>query len=220
MFVAQTALWVAWNVFLAAIPVATGLAMAALIERFTLRSRRVPLAAWTPVALVWFVFLPNTCYLLTEWRHFIANGNFVELATAAETRQSYLLPIARWSLFYVFYSGIGIVTFGLSIRPVERVLRRLNAPMNLLAAPFFFVTSLGVYMGLIVRLNSWDLGARPGHVLEVALHGLTTPELLRTIVAFAICLWILYELVDIWLDGVQLRIERWRQTAARSREKA
>jgi uncharacterized membrane protein len=214
----QTASWVAWNVFLAAIPMAAGTALATAIDRFTLRAQRVPLAAWAPFALLWFAFLPNSCYLLTEWRHFILNGNFLELATAAETNHIYLLSIAQWSLFYVFYSGVGILSFGLSIRPVDRVLRSLNVPTRLLAAPFFFATSLGVYMGLIIRLNSWDLWTRPMYVAQVALHGLTTPELFRTIVAFAVCLWVLYELVDIWLDGVQLRIDRARQMAAESRE--
>ena len=72
--------------------------------------------------------------------------------------------------------------------------------------PFFLLTSLGVYLGLIVRLNSWDIVTRPGRVLDIAVRAVLNPLLLETILVFAFLLWLLYETVDIWVDGLMDRL--------------
>ena len=77
--------------------------------------------------------------------------------------------------------------------------------MGLLAIPFFLLVSLGVYLGLIVRLNSWDLLSRPRYVADIALDAFTRPLLLKAIFVLAAFLWVLYVTVDIWLDGFQAR---------------
>jgi uncharacterized membrane protein len=198
--------WILWNLSLAAIPVVLASLLAAGAGAWTLRRKRVPWIVWTPLALAWFAFLPNTCYLLTEWRHFLFDSHFTGLREAADTNRLLMLAVARQGLFFLLYSAFGVLCFGLSIRPVERLLRQARAPLLLWAVPFFFLTSLGVYMGLVVRLNSWDIVTRPGHVLHVALRAMANPLLLRTIVVFAIMLWLLYEVVDIWVDGVTARL--------------
>lgn len=202
----QPVYWILWNILLSVIPVGAAYLLAWGVETFTLDRKRVPWLVWLPLALFWFAFLPNTCYLLTEWRHFLFDEHFTSLRDAAETDRTLMLAVARQGLFFLVYSGIGVLCFTLSIRPIERLLRKLRANLTLFALPFFFLTSLGVYMGLIVRLNSWDIVTRPGHVLSVALRALTTPLLLETIVIFAFLLWLLYQIVDIWVDGATLRI--------------
>jgi uncharacterized membrane protein len=198
--------WILWNLSLAVIPVVVGYLLAAGAQTWTLRRRRVPWIAWLPLALVWFAFLPNTCYLLTEWRHFLFDAHFTSLRNAADTNRTLMLNVARQGLFFLIYSGVGVLCFALSIRPIEQLLRQTRAPLLPWAVPFFFLTSLGVYMGLIVRLNSWDILTRPGYVLGIAVHAMTTPLVLKTILVFAVLLWMLYELVDIWVDGAAARL--------------
>ncbi len=200
--------WIAWNIFLAVIPVMAAYLLAAGAQAWTVRRRRVPWIVWLPLILVWFAFLPNTCYLLTEWRHFLFDAHFTTLRDAADTNRVLMLRVARQGLFFLIYSGVGVLCYTLSIRPIEQLLRAARAPLLLWAVPFFFLTSLGVYMGLIVRLNSWDIVTRPGHVLNIAVRAITNLLLLKTILIFAVLLWILYELVNIWVDGVVARLAR------------
>ena len=68
--------------------------------------------------------------------------------------------------------------------------------------------SLGVYLGLIERLNSWNVVNHPAYVLRVTLIALTTPHLVRVISAFAVLLWIIYQLGDVWADGMALRLRK------------
>ena len=199
--------FVIWNLFLAIIPVVLAYAMAGGIRRWTLQRRRVPWIVWLPLAAAWLAFLPNTCYLLTEWRHFLFDQPMPDLIRQADTNRQVMLDIAEMGLFYLIYSALGVLTFTLSIRPVQRVLRKAGMRLLPLGTLFYFLVSLGVYLGLIVRLNSWDLLQRPRHVASVIVQALTTPALLEVIVVFAALLWVMYELTNLWVDGVVLRLQ-------------
>jgi uncharacterized membrane protein len=198
--------WTLWNLSLAFAPVVMGWAVAALLAR-TKRSRLLWLVL-LPVAIVWLAFLPNTCYLLTEWRHFLYDPQFQSLHDRADVFRPAMIKVAEWGLFYIAYSGFGMVCFTAAIRPVARQAARSKLMPNLWAAPFFFLVSLGVYMGLIVRLNSWDIIKRPGHVWEVAVSALTNPVLLKVIGIFGLLLWLVYFLMDAWADGLMARLHK------------
>jgi uncharacterized membrane protein len=204
----QSIHWIVWNILLAVIPVVAAYLLAAGATEYSLRPNGVTWLAWLPLALVWFAFLPNTCYLLTEWRHFLFDPYFTTWRMNADNNATTRLIVARQGLFFLVYSGVGVFCYTLAIRPIERLLRRTRVNPLLLAPPFFFFTSLGVYMGLIRRLNSWDIVNRPRLVWDLALHALTTPILLQVISVFAVLLWLLYEIVDIFVDGVAQRLGR------------
>jgi uncharacterized membrane protein len=192
-----------WNLLLACVPVVLGLALARGLSR-----TGSPRWHWLPVALAWLLFVPNTCYLLTEWRHIFARLEYQELFRKAHESQAGLL----WLLFLcgcgIVYSGMGILTFVLAVRPLERLARERGVRVGALAAPFFFLVAHGVYLGLVLRFNSWDAVTRPGAVFEAMLGAFTHPVLLGLTAAFAFCLWLAYLGVDIWLDGLLLRLKR------------
>ena len=198
--------WVLWNVFLAAVPVIVGYALALGAIHFTIRRRVIPLALWLPLLAVWFVFLPNTCYLLTEWRHFLANNEMSAILAHADEDPGVMLSVAKWGLFFLVYSGIGAATFVLSIRPIHDLLRRLRVPGWIPGVPFFFLMSFGVYLGLIVRLNSWDIAHRPLHVWDETVQAFGRFRLMEAVVVFAVLLWLLYWLGDLIADGLMYRI--------------
>jgi uncharacterized membrane protein len=196
-----------WNLMLAAIPVAMAYGLAwGLGGRG--KQRNLPLWVCIPLALAWLAFLPNTCYLLTEWRHLLFDPQWADLFDVAVSDRRAMLSIAKWALFFLSYSGLGVLSFVLAIRPLEQwFLSRRGKPW--MVAPFlFFLTSLGVYLGLIVRLNSWDLLNRPMFVWDTAIAALTRPAYLNAILVFAGILWALYEAVDIWVEGIEARLRR------------
>lgn len=197
-----------WNLFLAVVP-----ALLAYLVAWGLgKGGKRPLPLWVclPLVLVWFVFLPNTCYLLTEWRHLLFDRRWAGLLDAGRTDRIAMLKTAKWALFFLAYSGTGVLLFALAVRPMEQWLRANGRNPLPFAPVFFFLMSLGVYLGLIERLNSWDIINRPRHVLDEAVEGVTNRMLLISIGVFAALLWALYEAVDIWVDGVAERIKRLR----------
>lgn len=194
---------IAWNLLLAVIPVALAYLLAWLLRK-RLKPAGIVLLA-LPLGIAWLAFLPNTCYLLTEWRHLLFDNRWEPLLDAGHQSRVAMYQTAKWALFFLLYSGTGIFLFVLGVRPMEHWLRSTGQKSFLYAPPFFFLVSLGVYLGLVLRLNSWDLVRRPQFVLNVALEAVTSRPLLVAIGIFAAILWALYEGADIWVDGVRAR---------------
>ena len=205
---------VCWNVFLALVPIALGWVLSRIIRQ----SRRIGnlQLLWSiPVGAVWLLFLPNTCYLLSEWRHYLTPISATPIIYRAQHDHGALFALLASTLFYVTYSGTGMISFVLSIWPVEHAIRSRG---NFLLWPykvvFFWLCSLGVYLGLVKRSNSWDIftSERASELLRFTKDAFTRPELFLVITAFGLVLWCTYWSFDIWVDGFQHRFGRARST--------
>lgn len=199
-----------WNLWLAVIPVGLGYALSAVGRQAATRRAAGWWAGTVLLGLLWLAFVPNTCYLITEWRHLLNDVDRNHLYTRGEADPQYLFDIGLIALFYFCYSGCGVLALTLSVRPVERLLRCWRLPFPILAPFLFLLLSLGVYLGLILRYNSWDLWQRPS-VVWATIAGIPfRPVLSFSIFVFALVLWGLYEALDIWVDGVKERLHRFR----------
>jgi len=191
-----------WNLFLASVPVALGLLIGWASEWRDKLSLKLVIAA---MLLVWLVFLPNTCYLLTEWRHYLNRLDRYDLYMQSHLSQRSTLMLMFDTVFYFCYSAVGLLAFALAIRPVANVVKREGGRPWIWGIGLFLLVSLGVYLGLILRFNSWDLIMRPGTVWYAASSVATRPLLAMFIIAFAGVLWLIYLAIDIWFDGLAMR---------------
>ncbi len=91
---------------------------------------------------------------------------------------------------------------------MERLAAKNGIKTSFWALPFFVAMSVGVYLGLVLRFNSWDPANRPEiiwqSVMEIGGH----PKLVTFIIVFGIFLWISYRATDIWFDGLLERLYR------------
>lgn len=200
----QTASWIAWNIFLAFVPVL----LAQVISGLMPMARRSPLVKLGAglLAVVWLVFLPNTCYLLTEWRHFFDSLDSTNLYLRAHTNSGVTLRLMTYTAFYFCYSGIGIVALTLAIRPVARIVKKEEGSLLLPGIVLFGLVAIGVYLGLVLRFNSWDLVTRPSQIWRSIVELAYRPRLAQFLVVFGGFLWLAYEAMDIWIDGLILRL--------------
>jgi uncharacterized membrane protein len=201
---------VVWNGFLALVPVALAYSI--------LWISRLKRAVWlrnvvlVVIGVAWLIFLPNTCYLLTEWRHFLYSVDSQNLFLRSQYDKALFLQLCAMGVFYFIYSGFGMITLALAVRPIERLAAKNGAATSFWALPFFVCLSVGVYLGLVLRLNSWDPLQRPWDVwIAVADLG-GRPLLTGFIVLFGVFLWVSYEAMDIWIDGLS---ERWSRVTGR-----
>lgn len=202
---------VAWNGMLAVVPVVSGYGLRMLFE--TRPSSAARYLAGAALALVWFVFLPNTCYLLTEWRHFLLILDAGDLYLRAAHESLPFIKLVLGSLFYFLYSLFGMLTFAMAIRPVERLALKRGVAVRFWAVPFFAAVSLGVYLGLVLRFNSWDIATCPARIWRAVVEVGGRPLLAAMIIAFGAFLWICYEALDIWLDGLKQRLVKGKAEA-------
>jgi uncharacterized membrane protein len=200
---------VAWNLFLAVIPVVLAFAIARGARR-DMQGGRIRWGLWLPLGLVWLAFLPNSCYLLTEWRHYLETLTQSALFTQARQSRDGRLDFFVVTAFYLIYSGVGLLAFFLALWPLDRLTRRRLGWAGAALRPLIFpLCALGVYLGLMSgRFNSWDLvhPHRLAGLLATTGAALHRPALLGLVLAFGAILWLFYAAFDIWMDGLAWRL--------------
>lgn len=213
-------IWLGTDLTLAAIPVALAFGIARGLRRDILASRRIRWELWLPLLVVWLLFLPNTCYLVTEWRHYLCDIHDRSAYYPIYSRGLYP-PQATGSLlvltlFYGVYTGLGLVAFFLALWPLHRLARAgLGRATEPIRALICLLCSVGVYLGLVSRFNSWDLvnGSRAAGLLATTAQIASRPALAALILLFGAGLWLLCAVFDIWMDGAALRLANRRNNA-------
>jgi uncharacterized membrane protein len=143
-----------WNVFLAAIPAVLAVVIFSVVPR-----RGV---IWWSVFAVWVLFLPNAPYLLTDVVHMIYD--------IQHTRSDTLAYVILGTYGALFAFGLG--SYALSLQLFRRFLHTVGRP-RLVAPAILSVHALCVvamYLGRVIRLNSWDVVTAPQQVLASVLR--------------------------------------------------
>ena len=147
-----------WNVFLAFVPVVLALIL------FRHRARRTPV--WWGGLALWVLFLPNAPYVLTDVVHL-----FHDVDHAANQTERYEILAVYAAMF-----AAGMACYVASLQLFRGYLHRTVAAR--LVAPLLIAVHtlcvLAIYIGRVVRLNSWDAIVRPGEVVSSVAH---VPEL-------------------------------------------
>jgi len=159
-------LFMLWNLFLAWLPYAAAVAAGLAVRASP--GRVLSGAAVLGLGALWLLFLPNCMYLVTDFIHLIAGRN----RYVTDGAFGYLV----WFdlvLFFLF-AWAGILLGYLSMFRFHR----LAAVRFGTVAGWAFVAVVsglngyGVFLGRIVRLNSWDAWMRPAALIEDVLHNL------------------------------------------------
>jgi uncharacterized membrane protein len=135
-----------WNLVLAWVPLVLA---SLLVVSYRRGHSRLELAA---VGAAWLVFLPNAPYVLTDFIHLESDHRVYDS-----------LLIASFALTSL---ALGFA----SLLLVQLVVTRLaGAALGWLTAiASLFVASMGIYLGRVHRVNSWDVVHRPGRLWELA----------------------------------------------------
>jgi uncharacterized membrane protein len=171
-------LFLAWNLFLAWIPV--------IFSYFALAFsyRRVLLYVLVPIfAFLWLIFFPNAPYILTDLQHLA-----LDTSTAPVWFDVLLLVWFSWTAML-----LGLVSLYVMHNIVNRAFGRWPGWIFVLGVSL--LTSLGVYLGRFVRLNSWDILHDPsgvalsilGQAVDPNLRSLTFTALLTVFFLFVYC---------------------------------
>ena len=145
--------WVAWNLFLAWIPFALAIV---LYDRHRAGARAVSLL---PLGAVWLLFLPNAPYIVTDFVHQNASGG---------------VPIWFDIVIIASAAWTGMLLGFFSLYLVQAVVRRERGAVAgwAVAVGALALSSFGIYLGRVLRWNSWDvlvdptLLARLGEVVD------------------------------------------------------
>ena len=145
-----------WNLFLAWIPF--GLALL-LYDRHRRGARLFELVA---LGLLWLLFFPNAPYIVTDIKY------LGDMTGKTFWFEGLLIGTAACT---------GLLLGFMSLYLIQAIVRRIaGAPYAWL---FVFVSlglsSIGVYLGRVLRWNSWDVFVRPGSLLGELAGALVDP---------------------------------------------
>lgn len=145
-----------WNLFLAWIPF--GLALL-LYDRHRRGARLFELVA---LGLLWLLFFPNAPYIVTDIKY------LGDMTGKTFWFEGLLIGTAACT---------GLLLGFISLYLIQAIVRRIaGAPYAWL---FVFVSlglsSIGVYLGRVLRWNSWDVFVRPGSLLGELAGALVDP---------------------------------------------
>lgn len=167
-----------WNMLLAWIPYLVSLALLAM-------RRHAPGSRWTLalLAMIWFCFLPNAPYLITDLMHLRYNAEVPLIYDVG------MLASAAWTGSFLAVA---------SLRMVQSLVGQAYGA--LVSWVFVLVvigcSGFGIYLGRVLRWNSWDVVMNPGAVLADVLpraaNPLAHPELPGITIIFAAIFLICY----------------------------
>ncbi len=131
-----------WNLFLAWIP----FGLATLVyDRHRAGARP---AALLPLGALWLLFLPNAPYIVTDFKHLAPSGR---------------VPLWFDVVVIAAPAWTGMLLGFLSLYLVQAVVSRLagRAVGWIVAIGALGLASFGVYLGRVLRWNSWDVLTDP-----------------------------------------------------------
>ena len=140
-----TYLFLNWNLFLAGIPILLSTLMVDMDAR-NAGARQLPFLFFG-----WLIFFPNAPYILTDFFHF---------------RDRMVMPMWFDLGILIAFSWTGMLMGLKSLHDIELIIRKRFSDLksSLLIILILFMSSFGVYLGRIVRWNSWDAITEPVNV--------------------------------------------------------
>ena len=196
------AYWMGWNLFLAIAPLMVALVMA----RHRLRGGRRSIGWWAG-AVAFVLLLPNAPYVVTDLIHLRED---VAAAPAAATGGVTYVPL------YAIFVLIGFLSYAacveLVVREVRTIPRLPRASRSIVTVAVHAVCSVGIVLGRIARLHSWDSLSDPSGTIErsfetLAWHGAPF-AVLSVFVAIALTHAVVRALV-VAAAGWAKQVERW-----------
>ena len=160
--------FLAWNLFLAAVPLAASSAMLRLAARNASRLAQLGCFAF------WLIFFPNAPYVLTDLVHLTPRP-----------------PVPMWYDLALILScgGTGLVFGYLSMIQVHGIMaRRFGEKIGWsIAISSLLLSGFGIYLGRFLRLNSWDIARKPESILigiadVVRNPGFASPQIGVTVI--------------------------------------
>ncbi|MFT7162454.1 MAG: putative membrane protein [Bacteroidia bacterium] len=165
-------LFLGWNLFLAWIPL---LLAFYLKKHFTLKWGM----RFYIILGIWLLFFPNAPYIITDLIHLNERYN----------------PAAWYDILLLFSSALNGLLLGFySLYLVHNKLRvQLSERMTwLLVFGFSVLSGYGIYLGRVLRWNSWDLFVHPITLVKQSLVQLTSFHALSMTIGFSSFIIMLY----------------------------
>ena len=173
VFTQTSIAYLIWNLFLAWIPYIVSLCWI---------KKEISVRMFVPLFIIWLVFFPNAPYLVTDIIHVSASA-----------------PKILWynSLIFFLFAWIGLLLGMISLSHIHTWIQTHVATWGseIIIFAICLVSSFGLYIGRVERLNSWDLFVHPITTLHTFHVAPTHTNALAFVAAYTIFMYVIYKTV-------------------------
>ena len=172
-------LFLIWNLFLAYIPYFLS---SSIFKNFFNKSKKTQNSLY---GLVWLLFIPNSFYILTDFTHLHFKTTF---------QFSLDMVIISSFCFVGFYVGL------LSIHTIRQLViaKYGNTKGNIFILIISYLSAFGIYLGRVLRFNSWDIISKPIQLAYTSIYALFSFETIIYTLQFGTIILISYILFYYW----------------------
>lgn len=165
-------MFLVWNLFLAFIPW--------WISNFISKQKNINYKL-TPLIAIWFLFLPNAPYILTDLFHLRKHDN---------------IPLWFDLILILSFALGGLMLFFKSLKDMLALLQQKLKPLyvTLLTPLVFWLIAFGLYLGRYLRFNSWDI-IHPFRLLKSSFGVLLQKDTIGFTCIFSVFMWFMYVLL-------------------------
>jgi uncharacterized membrane protein len=186
--------YLVWNLALAWIPFVLAILL------YDSRRRETGPVGVAALAGLWLIFLPNAPYIVTDFVHLGRDP---------------LAPLWFDGITIASFAGVGLLLGLGSVCLVHSVVRRAVGTRLAwcVAGGALALSSIGIYLGRFLRLNSWDALTRPHELVSLTTRRLAdpfgNPRLLFLVLAMTLLLNAAYLVVYTFASaGLRLELDR------------
>lgn len=185
--------WMAWNLFLAFIPLVLSVWLFRQPWRFSS-------FLWWVAFLIFLAFLPNAPYLLTDIIHLIKairSSYSIWIITLVLIPQHLGVILLGFEAYVLCLINMG---YYLRQQEIRKFIPFAELTMHALCA-------IGIYLGRFKRYNSWDFVTQTEDIIDTIFDDLTTKQPLLVMAVTFVVLTVLYWLMKQVTLGVILKFK-------------
>lgn len=160
--------WMLFNISLAIIPVIL----------VAIWKKNPPIIIYYPILLPWFLFLPNTIYMVTDLQYLP-----MQLMKTGMSEQALLI------IQYIILTGLGIIMYLFALEPFEYFVKKFKLKSfnkNMVYVIFHFIVAFGVILGKTQRVHSWYIFTDFQRVESGIRTVIQSPYLITWVIIFGI----------------------------------
>lgn len=144
----ESFLFLTWNIFLAWVPCIISLVILSHFDK--LKRHNVLFAI---LFVTWLLFFPNAAYILTDLIH---------------VKHRYYIPMWYDMLLIGSFAVNGLIIGLYSLSHIHQIIKHTYGHRISWAAicVLMYLNGLGVYLGRVLRWNSWDIATHPVRIVH------------------------------------------------------
>lgn len=168
-----------WNLFLAFVPY---LFISYLKTQITIQKSKIKTLS---LLFIWLLFLPNSFYILTDLIHLSQSSSHL-----------FWFDLVAISSYALIGFTLGIV----SLIEFENIIKTYTSTLitNLIIPAICFLCGVGIYLGRILRYNSWDIISNPFELVRATFLSVTSANALLFSFYFGVYIYLFLSLKKIY----------------------